>query len=117
MLTPSDYNFSANKSLSDYHLEASTEYPFKSASFDGNVLKLVAFVSSGGELLIKTDAKGDDVGFQLKVKNAKGNASSHGKDLTSNSYVKTSTVANGIVTIFVNHGETFEFTGYNLIPD
>ena len=117
MFTPINYNFSVNKSLSDYHMEASSEYPFKSASFDGNVLKLVALVSSGGELLIKTGAKRDNIGFQLKVKNAKGNALSKGNDLISNLYVKTSTVANGIVSIFVNRGETFEFTGYNLIAD
>lgn len=117
MFTPIDYNFSANKSLSDYRLEASTEFPFKSARFDGNVLKLVALVSSSGELLIKTDAKRDDIDVQLKVKDANGNASSRGHDLISNSYVKTSTVANGIVTIVVNHGETFEFTGYSLRAD
>lgn len=115
MFTPVDYNFSAGKSLSDYGLETSAEFPFKSASFDGNTLKLVTLVSSSGELLIKTGAESDDVSLQLKVKNATGNASTQENHLISDSYVKTSTVANGTVVIFVNHGETFEFTGYSLI--
>lgn len=115
MFTPVDYDFSAGKGLSDYGLEASKDFPFKSASFDGNILKLVTLVSSGGELLIKTSAESGNVSLQLKVKNAEGNASTQGNNLISNSYVKTSTVANGTVIIFVNRGETFEFTGYNLV--
>lgn len=115
MFTPVDYDFAPGKNLSDYGLEASTAFPFASAGFDGNVLRLVASDVAGGELIIHTDAGTLGTGLKLKVKNAKGNATTGGNALISNEYVDTTTVGNGAVIIFVRYGETFEFTGYSLI--
>lgn len=115
MFTPVNYDFSANMQLSDYRLEASTEFPFKSIYFDGNVLKLIALVSSDGELMIKTDAENMDVSLKLKVKSSNGNASSNIHKLISDTYIETSTMACGIVTIHVKRGESFEFKGYSLV--
>lgn len=117
MFTPTDYDFSAGKTLSDYGLEASDSFPFETVAFDGNVLRLVASEFAGGELIINTDAGANGVGLKLKVKNATGNAISGGNFLISNEYVKTTTVGTGAVIIFVNAGDTFEFTGYSLIAD
>ena len=114
MFTPVDYDFSEGKSLSDYSLEENPDFHFESINFDDNVLRLVASEGVSGELRIKTNAGSEGISLKLKVKNAKGNASSHGNNLMSDSYVKTSTMTNGDVIISVNHGETFEFTGYEL---
>ncbi|WP_183135679.1 hypothetical protein, partial [Pseudomonas savastanoi] len=115
--TPVDYDFASGKSLSDYALEASTAFPFASAGFDGNVLRLVASDVAGGELIIHTDAGTQGIGLRLKVKNARGNATTGGdaNALISNEYVDTTTVGNGALIISVRYGETFEFTGYSLI--
>lgn len=115
MFTPVDYDFASGKTLSDYGLEASTEFPFEYAGFDGNVLRLVASDMTGGELIIHTDAGTHGTGLKLKVKNAKGNAITGGNTLISNEYVDTTTVGSGAIIIFVRYGETFEFTGYSLI--
>jgi len=116
MFTPVDYDFSEGKSLSYYGLEE-TDLTFKAIHFDGHVLRLVTSDDISAELRIKTDAGSDGIRLKLKVKNAKGNASSHGNNLMSDSYVKTSTMTHGDVIISVNHGETFEFTGYSLAAD
>jgi len=117
MFTPVDYDFAPGKTLSDYGLEASTEFPFESVSFDGGVLRLVASDVALGELIIHTDVGTNGVGLKLKVKNAKGNATTgwNANALISNDYVDTTTVGNGAVIISVGYGETFEFTGYSLI--
>lgn len=108
------YDFSADKQLSDYSLEDSNYYPFKSIGFVGNVLKLVASDIQSSELIINTKAKVAGISLLLNVKNIKGDASSSGTPLINNSAVKISTVANGSVIIFVNKGGSFEFTGYEL---
>ncbi|MBT0723455.1 hypothetical protein HH682_03150 [Rosenbergiella sp. S61] len=113
--TSVDYDFASSKTLSDYGIEASKEFPFKSVGFDGNVLRLVASDVVGGELIIHTDVGTQGNGLKLKVKNAKGNATTGGNALISNEYVDTTTVGNGDVIIFVRYGETFDFTGYSLI--
>lgn len=117
MFTPVDYDFASGKTLSDYGLEASTQFPFASVGFDGNVLRLVASDVAGGELIIHTDAGTQGTGLKLKVKNAKGNATTGGNanTLISNEYVDTTTVGNGAVIISVRYSQTFEFTGYSLI--
>ena len=78
---------------------------------------MIASTVVGGELLIKTDAGSSDINLKLKVKNARGHAISGINNIVSNEYVKTSTVANGMLVIFVGHGETFEFNGYSVIAD
>ncbi|MCS3431873.1 hypothetical protein [Klebsiella sp. BIGb0407] len=108
------YDFSAGKQLSDYSLEKSTDFPFQSTYFEGNILKLVASDSQDGELVIKTKAKVAGISLLLSVKNVKGTASNNGHPLINNSAIKISTVANGDAIISVKHGDTFEFTGYEL---
>ncbi|XGI79109.1 hypothetical protein ACED16_18970 [Enterobacter hormaechei] len=117
MFTPVDYDFAPGKNLSDYSLEASTAFPFASAGFDGSVLRLVVSDVAGGELIIHTDAGTPGTGLKLKVKNARGNATTgwNANTLISNEYVDTTTVGNGAVIISVRYGETFEFTGYSLV--
>jgi len=108
------YDFSAGKQLGDYSLEKSKDFPFKSIGFEGNVLKLVASNIQDSELVIKTKAKVAGVSLLLSVKNVKGAASNNGNPLVNNSALKISTVAHGDAIISVKHGDTFEFTGYEL---
>lgn len=79
----------------------STAFPFESVGFDGNELRLIAIDVAGGELIIHTDAGTPGTGLKLKVKNARGNATTgwNANTLISNEYVDVTTVGKGAVII------------------
>lgn len=110
-----DYEFKEGQSLSNYGLENSSSFPFESATFVGNVLRLKTNKYFGGELIINTTEKESGVNAKIMIKNAKGNAYAGSSIITSNQYINTETYLGGCLIIRVSYNQVFEFSGFRVI--
>ncbi|CAK8738098.1 hypothetical protein SODG_001793 [Sodalis praecaptivus] len=117
-MKPIHVDFVAGKSLSDYGLENSDVFKLKRAEFDGNILKLEAYEEIGGELVINLSDSFLEEKLKIKVKNAKGEAFSHGSKLKNNEFVDTEAMGptpSGVI-ISVPLKGSFEMSGFSIIP-
>ncbi|CRL43713.1 hypothetical protein SGGMMB4_00226 [Sodalis glossinidius str. 'morsitans'] len=117
-MKPINVDFFVGKFLRDYGLKNSDLYPLKLAEFDGNILKLETYEELGGELVINLSDSFFEEKLKIKVKNAKGEASSGGSKLINNEYVDIS--AGGptpsVVVISVPLNGRFEMSGFSIVP-